>query len=236
MPTRNQLIRPVLLASALVEEAVGSLIASEIQMINIFAATVSYSVNPAESGSLAAFRHTLIRIICVLTESRLLMTRTLDIGERLIREVKAVEDSEAPDTRLLRNALARTLSQIEQLKQACRLLPMRMEEELFKLTEETRRLIEKLEQNGKYQGKAKGSPAASPFLSKRKKVYKPSYSATFKPKRASSKRVRYASKPKGGRKPFKRIAKLSHRSNIRPNPLINKYAGIQTSSNLRPKG
>ncbi|MFC6649567.1 MULTISPECIES: hypothetical protein [Paenibacillus] len=91
MLQRERLIKAIILAAALEEEAVSALIAVEIRKLEyMYDDEYSWEEEP-EMGGLDALQAAVARIITALAQHQAMICRTLETSRRLVREVNGYE-------------------------------------------------------------------------------------------------------------------------------------------------
>ncbi|WP_341348137.1 hypothetical protein [Paenibacillus sp. FSL H3-0469] len=90
MLQRERLIKAIILAAALEEEAVSALIAVEIRKLE-YMYDDEYSWEEVEMGGLDALQAAVARIITALAQHQAMICRTLETSRRLVREVNGYE-------------------------------------------------------------------------------------------------------------------------------------------------
>lgn len=91
MQKREQLIKAIILAAALEEEAVSALIAAEIRKLEYMMAAEGSLWTESNIENLSALREALARVILALAQKQAMICRTLDTSRRLLGEVNDYE-------------------------------------------------------------------------------------------------------------------------------------------------
>ncbi|MEK3792206.1 hypothetical protein MKX42_10835 [Paenibacillus sp. FSL R7-0204] len=91
MLQRERLIKAIILAAALEEEAVSALIAVEIRKLEYLYADEYGWEEELEMGRFGALQEAVARIITALAQHQAMICRTLETSRRLVREVNGYE-------------------------------------------------------------------------------------------------------------------------------------------------
>ena len=91
MLQRERLIKAIILAAALEEEAVSTLIAVEIRKLDYMYDDEYGWEEELEIGGIDALQEAVARIITALAQHQAMICRTLETSRRLVREVNGYE-------------------------------------------------------------------------------------------------------------------------------------------------